>query len=106
MKPLRLRAPLLALLSLPLAPTRAAQDPCAGFSWDVRHEREIFREQPLDIASGAPVTGFPIVVGDVSCALPDGAGGWFIGGDFTSVGDAPHSNRSTRHGAGPGHHGR
>src|SRR5262252_8180478 len=43
---------------------------------------------PLDITSGAPVTGFPIVVGDVSCALADGSGGWFIGGDFTSVGGA------------------
>ena len=41
---------------------------------------------PLDIAGGTPVTGFPVVVGDVTCALADGAGGWFIGGDFTSVG--------------------
>ena len=64
MNPLRLRAPLLALLALPLAPTRAAEDPCAAFSWDVHHERELFREQPVDIASGRAFADAPVVTPD------------------------------------------
>lgn len=47
---------------------------------------------PLDVASGAPVTEFPVIIGDVACALADGAGGWFIGGDFTSVGRLARTN--------------
>ena len=47
---------------------------------------------PLDVGSGVPVTGFPIIAGDVSCALADGAGGWFVGGDFTSVGGVPRTD--------------
>ena len=64
MNPLRLRAPLLALLALPLAPTRAAEDPCAAFSWDVHHERELFREQPVDVASGRALADAPVVTPD------------------------------------------
>lgn len=60
----RLSAPLLALLSLPLAPTRAAEDPCGGFSWDVRHERELFAQQPVDVASGRALTDSPAVTPD------------------------------------------
>ena len=47
---------------------------------------------PLDTRSGAPAAGFPVIVGDVSCALADGSGGWFIGGDFTSVGGQARTN--------------
>ena len=61
---LRLRAPLLALLSLPLTPTRAADDPCAAFSWNVRHERELFAEQPVDIASGRALADAPVLTPD------------------------------------------
>jgi hypothetical protein len=58
-------APLLALLSLPLAPTHArADDPCAGFSWDVRHERELFGKQPVDLASGRASTDAPALTPD------------------------------------------
>jgi hypothetical protein len=40
-------------LLLPFAPTPArADDPCAAFSWDVHHERDLFSQQPLDLASG------------------------------------------------------
>lgn len=56
---LRVRAPLLALLWLPLAPTHAADDPCAAFSWDVHHERELFSQQPVDIASGRGLADAP-----------------------------------------------
>lgn len=60
----RLSTPLLALLLLPLAPTGAAEDPCAGFTWDVRHERELFGEQPLDVASGKALADAPAVTPD------------------------------------------
>jgi hypothetical protein len=60
MRMLRVRAPLLALLLLPLAPTHArAADPCAAFSWDVRHERDLFSKQPVDLASGRAVGDAP-----------------------------------------------
>jgi hypothetical protein len=61
----RARAPLLALLSLPLAPTHArADDPCAAFSWDVRHERDLFSKQPVDIASGRAFADAPALTPD------------------------------------------
>jgi beta-propeller uncharacterized protein DUF5122 len=43
----------------------------------------------IDATSGMPAANFPVIAGDVACALPDGTGGWFIGGDFTSVGGVP-----------------
>jgi len=64
MNPLRLRTPLLALLALPLAPTRAAEDPCAAFSWDVRHERDLFGKQPVDLASGKAFADAPYLIPD------------------------------------------
>ena len=47
---------------------------------------------PLDAATGAPIPAFPKVVGWVSAVLSDRAGGWYIGGRFTSVGGVPRSN--------------
>ncbi|HEV8480956.1 MAG TPA: putative Ig domain-containing protein [Candidatus Eisenbacteria bacterium] len=47
---------------------------------------------PIDTASAAPVSGFPAVTGTIQAAIPDGAGGWFIGGSFTSVGGQPRQN--------------
>lgn len=47
---------------------------------------------PLDAASGALAGGFPRVVGEVDVAIPDLAGGWYIGGLFTTVGGQPRSN--------------
>ena len=42
---------------------------------------------PLDATSGVPVGTHPEVSGgDVNTVLPDGAGGWYIGGTFTRVG--------------------
>jgi trimeric autotransporter adhesin len=42
---------------------------------------------PLDAMSAAPLGGYPEVAGGyVYAALPDGAGGWYIGGTFTRVG--------------------
>ncbi|HEV2229312.1 MAG TPA: hypothetical protein VGR86_10185 [Steroidobacteraceae bacterium] len=64
MSRLREAVPLLALLLPPLAPTQAAEDPCAAFSWDVHHERELFREQPVDIASGKAFADAPVLTPD------------------------------------------
>lgn len=62
---LRAAAPLWALLSLPLAPSHArADDPCAAFAWDVRHERDLFSKQPVDLASGR-------AFGDAPALTPD-----------------------------------
>ena len=47
---------------------------------------------PLDPGTGARAAGFPKVNGPVYAAVPDGAGGWYIGGDFTRVGDRSRHN--------------
>jgi len=41
---------------------------------------------PVDLATGALVPGFPVTNGAVYAVEPDGEGGWFVGGDFTTVG--------------------
>jgi hypothetical protein len=62
MRSLSLPAALLALGSLPLMPTHArADDPCAAFSWDVRHERELFSKEPVDLASGRASVDAPVL---------------------------------------------
>src|SRR6478672_10994183 len=44
----------------------------------------------VDPATGATLAGLPAVGGGgISAVEPDGAGGWFIGGSFTSVAGAP-----------------
>ena len=53
---------LLALL-LAALPARA-DDPCASFSWDVHHERELFSKEPVDIASGKTVADAPALTPD------------------------------------------
>jgi hypothetical protein len=40
----------------------------------------------VDESAGTMLPGAPIVNGTVYAAIPDGDGGWYIGGDFTSVG--------------------
>src|SRR5436309_487649 len=47
---------------------------------------------PIDKASGTPASGFPKVLGSVIAVASDGAGGWYIGGGFTTVGGMPRSN--------------
>jgi hypothetical protein len=44
----------------------------------------------LDVSTGARDDTFPAVDGNISVAAPDGAGGWFIGGSFASVGGVAH----------------
>lgn len=56
---------LAALLALPCATTRAhADDPCAAFSWDVHHERELFSKEPVDLATGKAVADAPALTAD------------------------------------------
>jgi hypothetical protein len=47
---------------------------------------------PLSTATGALAKPFPRVEGTVLVGIPDGAGGWFIGGRFSAVGGAPRAN--------------
>ena len=47
---------------------------------------------PVDSATALPTANFPIVNGIVLTAIPDGTGGWFIGGQFTAVGAQPRAN--------------
>ena len=44
---------------------------------------------PVSATTGEPRTRFPAVNGRVFAAVPDGAGGWYIGGEFTRVGGQP-----------------
>ncbi|MGZ4710378.1 MAG: hypothetical protein ACXWBN_16710, partial [Acidimicrobiales bacterium] len=46
----------------------------------------------VDVASGAFGSSFPDVVGAVYTAVPDGSGGYYLGGDFTSVGGQARSD--------------
>jgi hypothetical protein len=44
---------------------------------------------PIDSSTGVGLRGAPQAVDDTRVVIPDGAGGWFIGGDFTYVGGLP-----------------
>lgn len=53
-------AGLCALALLPASATRAgAEDPCAGFSWDVQRERALFAGQAQDLAAGRTLGAAP-----------------------------------------------
>ncbi len=43
---------------------------------------------PIATSTGSPVATYPKVKGIVYVCIPDGSGGWYIGGDFTAVGGA------------------
>lgn len=47
---------------------------------------------PLDIHSGAVPSRYAKVVGTVFAVAPDGAGGWYIGGWFSAVGEQARHN--------------
>jgi hypothetical protein len=50
------------------------------------------RGVPLDAATGAVAGPFPEASGGaVDAVLPDGAGGWYVGGGFTRAGGAPRA---------------
>ena len=47
---------------------------------------------PIGTATAQPVGTFPKVTGNVMATASDGAGGWFIGGNFTAVGGVARTN--------------
>src|SRR5262245_18533254 len=47
---------------------------------------------PVDLTIGLAVAGFPRIHGQVLAVTSDGAGGWFVGGTFDSVGNQPRAN--------------
>ena len=46
-----------------------ADDPCAAFTWDVRHERTLFGQQPRPLAAGSTLAAAPTAVTDQLYAL-------------------------------------
>ena len=47
---------------------------------------------PVNQYDGEPIRPYPRIAGSVNAVIPDGAGGWYVGGQFTGVGDQPRSN--------------
>lgn len=47
---------------------------------------------PINGVTGEAVFGFPRVTGQINAVISDGAGGWFIGGAFTTVGGVARAN--------------
>ena len=47
---------------------------------------------PVDSSTGVPAAGFANIVGQVFAAAPDGTGGWYVGGAFTTAGGQPRAN--------------
>jgi hypothetical protein len=45
----------------------------------------------VDALAGELIAGFPRVAGQVYAMIPDSQGGWYIGGEFTGVGDLPRN---------------
>jgi hypothetical protein len=54
------------------------------------------RGVPVNVSTGAPEADYPHIVkdpgGTIHAAVSDREGGWYIGGDFTSVGDDAYTN--------------
>jgi hypothetical protein len=46
---------------------------------------------PFDARTGQPLRPYTKVAGLINAIVPDGAGGWYIGGQFTAVGGVPRS---------------
>ena len=47
---------------------------------------------PIDASTGAAVATYPKVNGTVIACIPDGSGGWYIGGYFDKVGGVVRNN--------------
>lgn len=46
----------------------------------------------VNASSGFMTAGLPAANGAVRCVIPDGSGGWILGGDFTTMGGAPRQH--------------
>jgi len=58
-------APLLLCVLLPLAATAGdVADPCADFTWDVKHERALFGAKPQSLAAGKAAASAPALKPD------------------------------------------
>jgi hypothetical protein len=57
------------LLVLLLNTAASADDPCAGFTWDVHHERELFAAAPRTVATAATLVAAPALAGERLYAL-------------------------------------
>lgn len=56
---------LAALIAAAFTPMQSrADDPCAAFSVDVHHERELFSKEPIDLASGKAPSDAPALAAD------------------------------------------
>jgi trimeric autotransporter adhesin len=47
---------------------------------------------PVDETTAQGEDGFPVVNGTINAVVPDGSGGWYVGGQFTQVGTSPRTN--------------
>ena len=47
---------------------------------------------PVRTDTGQPIRSLPWIQGSIYCALPDGSGGWFVGGSFFLEGDSQNRN--------------
>jgi sugar lactone lactonase YvrE len=47
---------------------------------------------PVDITTHHFTSGFPTIDGPVYAVVTDGGGGWYLGGNFTSIGGVPRRN--------------
>ena len=50
--------------SVALASPPSAEDPCAAFTWDVTHERTLFREEGQNLAAGNAAAAAPALATD------------------------------------------
>jgi hypothetical protein len=57
-----------------------------GYFTKVSEERMGFGI-PVDLTNGQPLTNFDPINGQISNVIEDGAGGWYVTGDFTRVGN-------------------
>jgi len=55
---------LLLGLSVALASPPPAEDPCAAFTWDVSHERTLFRQEAQNLAAGNAAAAAPTLAID------------------------------------------
>jgi len=52
-----------------LSTAAAADDPCAAFTWDVHHERELFAAAPQSVAAAAKLAAAPALAAEHLYAL-------------------------------------
>ncbi|HEY3243908.1 MAG TPA: hypothetical protein VGM03_11205, partial [Phycisphaerae bacterium] len=45
----------------------------------------------VDVISGTNDSALPEISGNVYAIVPDGAGGWYVGGEFTAIGNVPRT---------------